>query len=105
MEGLKLRLMPTSQLLPWAGAVSKRFVANMEAARPSSPAGFKSAPVLQGCRTKHQRPTAVHRPGYRQWRGDVDVAGAKTMRDGDYLSARWPGDAHRFAAELAAMIG
>ena len=28
-----------------------------------------------------------------------------TVRDGDYLSARWPGDAHRFAAEFAAMIG
>jgi protease I len=28
-----------------------------------------------------------------------------TVRDGGYLSARWPGDAHRFAAELAAMIG
>ena len=25
-----------------------------------------------------------------------------TVRDGDYLSARWPGDAHRFAADLAA---
>jgi protease I len=28
-----------------------------------------------------------------------------TMRDGHYLSARWPGDAHRFASEFAAMIG
>jgi protease I len=28
-----------------------------------------------------------------------------TVRDGDYLSARWPGDAHRFASEFAAMIG
>ena len=28
-----------------------------------------------------------------------------TVRDGEYLSARWPGDAHRFAAEFAAMIG
>jgi hypothetical protein len=27
-----------------------------------------------------------------------------TVRDGDYLSARWPGDAHRFASEFAAMI-
>jgi hypothetical protein len=33
--------------------------------------------------------------------------GEKTapMRDGDYLSARWPGDAHRFASEFATMIG
>jgi protease I len=27
-----------------------------------------------------------------------------TVRDGNYLSARWPGDAHRFAAEYAAML-
>jgi protease I len=27
-----------------------------------------------------------------------------TVRDGQYLSARWPGDAHRFAAEFAAMV-
>jgi len=28
-----------------------------------------------------------------------------TVRDGNYLSARWPGDAHRFAHELADMLG
>jgi protease I len=27
-----------------------------------------------------------------------------TVRDGNYLSARWPGDAHRFADELARML-
>lgn len=27
-----------------------------------------------------------------------------TVRDGPYLSARWPGDAHRFAAEFAGML-
>jgi len=27
-----------------------------------------------------------------------------TVRDGRYLSARWPGDAHRFAHELAGML-
>jgi protease I len=27
-----------------------------------------------------------------------------TVRDGRYLSARWPGDAHRFATEFAAML-
>ena len=27
-----------------------------------------------------------------------------TVRDGRYLSARWPGDAHRFAHELVAML-
>ena len=28
-----------------------------------------------------------------------------TVRDGNYLSARWPGDVHRFANEFAAMVG
>jgi protease I len=27
-----------------------------------------------------------------------------TVRDGNYLSARWPGDAHRFATEFASMV-
>jgi protease I len=27
-----------------------------------------------------------------------------TVRDGQYLSARWPGDAHRFAVEFAGMV-
>jgi protease I len=27
-----------------------------------------------------------------------------TLRDGNYLSARWPGDAHRFAIDFAAML-
>lgn len=27
-----------------------------------------------------------------------------TVRDGNYLSARWPGDAHRFAAEFTALV-
>lgn len=27
-----------------------------------------------------------------------------TVRDGNYLSARWPGDAHRFASDFASML-
>jgi hypothetical protein len=27
-----------------------------------------------------------------------------TVRDGAYLSARWPGDAHRFAAEFNGLL-
>jgi hypothetical protein len=46
-KGSKPRLTPTSRPLPWAGAASRRFVANMGAGRPSLPAGFKSAPALQ----------------------------------------------------------
>jgi putative intracellular protease/amidase len=28
-----------------------------------------------------------------------------TVRDGNYLSARWPGDCHRFGAEFASLVG
>jgi putative intracellular protease/amidase len=33
-----------------------------------------------------------------------DLGPGFTVRDGRYLSARWPGDAHRFARELVAML-
>jgi protease I len=33
-----------------------------------------------------------------------NLVAAFTVRDGNYLSARWPGDAHRFAGEFAAML-
>ena len=34
-----------------------------------------------------------------------NLAPGFTVRDRNYLSARWPGDAHRFAAEFVAMLG
>ena len=33
-----------------------------------------------------------------------NLAAGFTVRDGNYLSARWPGDSHRFAHEFAAML-
>lgn len=35
---------------------------------------------------------------------DSDDTPAFVVRDGNYLSARWPGDVHRFAREFAGMI-
>ncbi|HTV85342.1 MAG TPA: type 1 glutamine amidotransferase domain-containing protein [Dyella sp.] len=35
---------------------------------------------------------------------DADDTPAFIVRDGHYLSARWPGDVHRFAREFAAML-
>ncbi|MCW8807715.1 MAG: type 1 glutamine amidotransferase domain-containing protein [Rhodanobacter sp.] len=35
---------------------------------------------------------------------DADMAPAFVVRDGNYLSARWPGDVHRFAREFSAMF-
>ena len=33
-----------------------------------------------------------------------NLAAGFTVQDGNYLSARWPGDAHRFATEFVAML-
>lgn len=35
---------------------------------------------------------------------DDDASPAFVIRDGNYLSARWPGDVHRFAREFSAML-
>lgn len=45
-------------------------------------------------------------PGPRPLRRDAPghLGRGFVVRDGAYLSARWPGDAHRFAAQLAAML-
>lgn len=37
--------------------------------------------------------------------GPNNLAAGFTLRDGNYLSARWPGDAHRFSNEFASMLG
>jgi len=34
----------------------------------------------------------------------TDDSPAFVVRDGNYLSARWPGDVHRFAREFSAML-
>jgi protease I len=35
----------------------------------------------------------------------TNLAAGFTVLDGHYLSARWPGDAHRFAVEFASLLG
>jgi putative intracellular protease/amidase len=35
---------------------------------------------------------------------DTDATPAFVVRDGNYLSARWPGDVHRFAREFSALL-
>ncbi len=44
--------------------------------------------------------------GPTPWRRDepAHLEPGFTVRSGQYLSARWPGDAHRFATEFAAML-
>ncbi|MBL0029584.1 MAG: DJ-1/PfpI family protein [Rhodanobacteraceae bacterium] len=45
-------------------------------------------------------------PGPRSLRRDStsDLTPGFVVRDGNWLSARWPGDAHRFASEFVAML-
>jgi len=45
-------------------------------------------------------------PGPRSLRRDSaqDLSPGFVVRDGNWLSARWPGDAHRFASEFVAML-
>ena len=56
-------------------------------------------------RTLLARPADFHR-GPLPWRRDqpADLARGFVVQDGTYLSARWPGDAHRFATTFAAML-
>jgi hypothetical protein len=35
---------------------------------------------------------------------DTDPSAGFVVRDGNYISARWPGDAHRFADALATRV-
>lgn len=52
----------------------------------ASPNDFLTGPTA----IKRDRPDKLHR-GF-------------TVQDGNYLSARWPGDAHRFGTEFAALV-
>ena len=56
------------------------------------------AAALRSPRDFHVGPPALLRDSDRLLRAGF------TVRDGAYLSARWPGDAHRFAHELVAML-
>lgn len=46
----------------------------------------------------------VHGPGGLRRDAPDDLRPGFTVRDGNYLSARWPGDAHRFAVDLLQML-
>jgi len=73
----------------WLGSYYRTYPQTVEAevrAALAKPADFVSGPL------------ALRRdaPGH--------LEAGFTVRDGNYLSARWPGDAHRFATEFAAML-
>ena len=73
----------------WLGRYYRTYPATVQAevsAALARPEDFIHGPMA----LLRDAPTALHR-GF-------------TVRDGNYLSARWPGDAHRFATELAAML-
>ena len=74
---------------PWLGRYYRTYQQTVEGevkAALASPADFSGGPWLP----------LRDAPGRLRW--------GFTVRDGNLLSARWPGDCHRFAAELVAML-
>jgi putative intracellular protease/amidase len=80
---------------------------------PGQPAGYMS--VQQEVTRALARPedfldVPPHAPDYRRKTGGMvrdtadDDSPAFVVRDGNYVSARWPGDAHTFAKMFAAML-
>jgi protease I len=61
-------------------------------------------PVEDEVRAALARPDDFIRGPLPVRRDAPDRAAGFTVRDGNYLSARWPGDAHRFATDFAAML-
>lgn len=75
---------------PWLGRYYRTYRQTVEGevkAALACPADFSAGPWLP----LRDAPGKLHR-GF-------------TVRDGNLLSARWPGDCHRFAAELVSMLG
>jgi len=78
-----------SALTPWLGTYYRTYPTTVQhevSAALASPADFQVGPL----------PLLRDGPGALT-RGFV-------VRDGNYLSARWPGDAHRFAVEFADLL-
>lgn len=80
---------------------------------PGRPAGYMS--VQQEVTRALARPedfldVPTDAPDYRRKTSglvrdsDTDASPAFVVRDGHYLSARWPGDVHRFAREFAELL-
>lgn len=73
----------------WLGRYYRTYPQTVEAevkAALASPRDFAAGPLMS------RRDTAERPDGF-------------TVRDGHYLSARWPGDCHRFAAEFVKLLG
>lgn len=74
----------------WLGSYYRTYPVTVQAevtAALARPGDFAAGPLLAR-RDSHKRPQT----GF-------------VVKDGNYLSARWPGDCHRFAAEVVAMVG
>ena len=51
-----------------------------------------------------QAPDVALKTSGRARDSDADATPAFVVRDGNYVSARWPGDAHTFAREFASLL-
>jgi putative intracellular protease/amidase len=80
---------------------------------PGQPAGWMSvqeevtrclARPEDFCDVAPDAPDAARRTGGRARDTDTDPSPAFVVRDGTYVSARWPGDVHTFAREFATLL-
>lgn len=89
LTALNMELPAWAVTAPWLGRYYRTYAQTVEAevkAALARPADFQPGPLLP------LRDSASNlRPGF-------------TVRDGNYLSARWPGDCHRYAVEFVEMV-
>lgn len=89
LTALNMELPAWAMTAPWLGNYYRTYPQTVESevkAALASPDDFDRGPLLPIRDTEKN-----HRHGF-------------TVRDGNYLSARWPGDCHRFAKQFVALV-
>jgi putative intracellular protease/amidase len=87
--GLSMELLAWAVTAPWLGRYYRTYAQTVEAEVTAALACPKD--FISGSRLPLRDSASNLQPGF-------------TVRDGNLLTARWPGDCHRFAAEFVAMV-